>query len=261
MEAEEAVLTRLLATKKLRSLSLQALILTILLSSATAAEYSFFIPPKDWELANPKMLSPRVKIGFIGLTKKELRPSVNLAVEQVDISLHEYVSAVKKIHESDPNNRWRDLGKFSTSAGEARLTEIETKSEWGDVRLLQLIIIKNKAAYIVTASALREEFSRFYKDFQSVFRSFTITSDLIGAVPCLQKRQKLQSQMTTLLTSLKKEKKDSDSFETAFAGEKFQSQTWLPFQNSIIQDYADMGAYWQVLILQSTHENLIQESS
>jgi hypothetical protein len=229
------------------------------LTTLAAADYSFFIPPKDWELANPEKLSPRVKMGFIGSTKKELRPSVNLAMEEVDVSMNDYVAAVKKIHESDPNNRWRDLGKFSTPAGEARLTEIEAKSEWGDVRLLQLIILKNKTAYIITASALKEEFSRFYQEFQSVFRSFTITSDLIGAVPNSEKRQKFQNKCSALTKPFIEKAKAAGSLEQAFADEKFQKDHWLPFQNSVIHDYADMGAYWQVLILQSTHEKLMKE--
>jgi len=221
------------------------------------APYSYFVPPKEWELANPKQLSPRVKMGFIGSTKKELRPSVNLAIEPVDVNMTEYIAAVKKIHEGDPNNRWRDLGKFSTAAGEGRLTELESKSEWGNVRLLQLIVLKNKIAYIITASALKEEFSRFYQDFQSVFRTFTITSDLIGTVQNADQRQKLQKLSDNLVSRLKAT--SGESPENRFADAQFQKDDWIPFQNAVIQDFSEMGAYWQVLILQSIHEKLIKE--
>lgn len=236
---------------------MRILAISLLYSTLLAVEYSYFMPPKEWELADPKQLSPRVKMGFIGSTKKELRPSVNLAVEPVNVTIGEYVAAVKKIHESDPNNRWRDLGKFSTAAGEGRLTELESKSEWGNVRLLQLIVIKNKVAYIITASALKEEFSSFYQDFQTAFRTFTITSDLMGAVQNAALQQKLQKLSETLAAQFKTTAGESP--EQRFANSEFQKESWISFQNSIIHDFSEMGAYWQVLILQSTHEKLIKE--
>lgn len=222
-----------------------------------ATNYSYFVPPQKWELADPKQLSPRVKMGFIGSTNRELKPSLNLAIEPVNVTIAEYVAAVKKIHESDPNNRWRDLGKFSTAAGEGQLTEIESKSEWGNVRLLQLIVIKNNFAYIITASALKEEFSKFYRDFQSAFRTFTITSDLIGAVQNTDQRQKLEKLSDNLTTKFRATK--GTSLEEKFADPEFQKASWISFQNAIIHDFSEMGAYWQVLMLQSTHEKLLKE--
>jgi len=130
----------------------------------------FFLPPKNWEIADPRSLSPRVKIAFIKNTGKGLCPSINLAVEQTQVSLSDYLKAVKAIHEQDRNNRWRALGKVRTAAGLAQLTEIDSSSEWGSVRLLQLILLKSGTAYVLTAAALKEEFSDFYKEFQSAFR-------------------------------------------------------------------------------------------
>ena len=232
----------------------------LVLGSLGARDYGFFTPPHNWELVDPKKLSPGVKIGFIGPTKKELRPSINLAIEEVNVSLSDYVLAVKKIHEADPNNRWRDLGKFWTHSRESRLTEIESRSEYGQIRLMQLITLKNKTAYIITASALKEEFSNFYQDFQSVFRFFNVTADLIGALPDPTKRYNLQSQIDSLGAVLNEARPSNASLEKAFSQEEFQKKSYPPFQNSIIHDYSAMGAYWQVLVLQFTHENLIKES-
>jgi len=204
-----------------------------LFSALLGQDFCYLVPPKKWDLADPKHYSPRVQIGFIGPTKKEFPSSVNLAVESVSIELPEYVAAVRKIHEADPNNRWRDLGPYQTSAGEGRLTEIEAKTEWGKVRLLQFILVKNRFAYIITASALKEEFPKFYTEFEKVFHSLTLTPDLIEPVPAGERKDSLRSRLACLKT-----------------------EEWEPFQEHILKDYADMGAHWQVLVLRLAKEKM-----
>lgn len=198
-----------------------------------AQDYGYIVPPQGWKLANPEKSTGRVKVAFLKPSGKELPAHINLAVEEGVSSLSGYVAEVKKIHEADPTNRWRDLGKFQTPAGEARLTELETKSQWGEVRQLQLLFVKNRVAYIITASAPREEFSKFYQDVQYAFRSLNVTSDLIDSLPKLEKRAALKQ----LCKNLKKE-------------------NWVEFQDKIIHDFADLGPYWQALMLQSQQEKL-----
>lgn len=213
-----------------------------------ATEYAYFIPPQKWEIADPKTLSPLVKMKFVGPSKEKLKPSINLAIEKiekVDVTIDKYIAEAKKVHESDPHRTWRDLGKFSTPAGEGRLTEISSKSEAGNIRLLQLILFKNHTAYVVTAAALKGEFSSFYQDFHSVFRTFTLTSDLVESVPDAVQRQKLQVSY----------KKLSDKLNT---NPDVLEKEWPSFQNEIIKNFSNMGAYWQILFLQSTREKLTQ---
>jgi hypothetical protein len=150
--------------------------------------HCYFIPPKGWNLADQSKLSPRVKICFLGKSSNTLLQSVNLATEEVDISLKAYVDIVKSDCERDPNSVWRDLGKYNTPLGEGRLTEREVKTQWGVSRQIQLIVIKDKRAYILTAGALKEEFSRHYQDFEAVLRSLTITKDLTASLISLEKK-------------------------------------------------------------------------
>jgi hypothetical protein len=209
------------------------IILLFFVSILYSQDYCFFIPPKDWELAKPESLSPRVKVGFFGKAKNEISPRVNLATEAIEISLPEYVKAVVALHRADPNNRVRDLGKMKIPEGDAHLIEIDAKKEYGEVRLLQLMLVKNKTAYILTASAAKEEFSKFYPVFQSVFNSVAITKDLVEAVPQEEKRSALKNLYEKLT-------KDSE----------------IAFQNSVINDYTEMGFYWQLLMLQSAQDKL-----
>ncbi len=94
-------------------------------------------------------------------------------MEETSASLSEYLKAVKAIHEQG-KHQWRALGKVRTNAGLAQLTEMDSGSEWGPIRILQLILIKDGSAYVLTAAALREEFAEYYQQIQSAFRSLTL---------------------------------------------------------------------------------------
>jgi len=218
-------------------------------AESTAPEYCYFVPPRGWDIADPDTLSPRVRIAFVGKSKREFLPTVNLASEEVDIDLPEYVAAVKKIHEADPNNRWRDLGAYKIPQGEGRLTEIEAKTEWGVARLMQFIFLHNKKAYVVTASALKDEFSKHYNEFEAVFRSLTVTPDLIGMVVSEEKRNHLKGMFAKLKSAFTSRERTSATTDQAFMNEH-----WQPLQDEVIHNFSDMGAYWQVLMLQAAKE-------
>ena len=152
------------------------LFLLFLSSCAFSQEYiSSFIPPKGWEAVEQDALSRQVKIAFI---KKEVKegfcPSLNLVEEQISGNLNDYLNSVKAIHEQNRTNRWRKLGKVQTASGEADLTEIDTTTPFGPVRLLQLFLLKEQCVYIITAAALKKDIPRFYADFQKSFHSLTL---------------------------------------------------------------------------------------
>lgn len=187
-------------------------------------------------------------MAFFQKSNKGFCPSINLAVEETDASLHDYLKAVKAIHERDRKNHWRTLGKVRTGAGLAQLTEIDTSSDYGPIRMLQLILIKDKHAYILTAAALKEDFSEHYREFQSTFRSLELTNDLLSSIPQLDRRELLKNEQSQLLVSWKKENRLAE--DPAFHA----------FQKILLDNYADMGAFWQTLVLRQTQEKLISVS-
>lgn len=198
------------------------LFLIFLCGSLNAADV-FFIPPKDWLLVDPKILSSHVKICFMGNAKEDFRPSMNLAIEEVNVSLNEYVAAVKKIYGSNRDNRFRDLGKIQTNAGEARMTSVDLQTQWGAARLMQLIFVKESKVYILTAGASKEDFSNYAKEFDKAFRSLTYTTDLVSCIPEQSRRETLEKKRITLNSE--------------------------DFQKYILEEFKDMGAYWQILVL------------
>ncbi len=267
--------------------------LLILAMISLWGDFCYFIPPEGWDLADPDKLSPRVKVCFLGKSSGALLPSVNLATEVVDVGLKEYVAAVKKMYETDPNIRWRDLGKYTTPFGEGRLTEVEANSEWGKARQVQLLAIKNNTAYILTAGSLREEFSKHYKVFDKVLKSLRVVEKLADLLKpekrahLLELIEKAQFDLekgrpqtfswniglsppeslplievikTPYLISFIKKQMHQLSKEEAFEQDTFKKETWQRLQEKIITDFTEMGPYWQILMLQEIQNQLIRSS-
>ena len=224
------------------------LFLSLLFFAALHSE-AYFIPPKDWQVADPAQLSPSVKASFLTKGKKEYCPSMNIASEKVVISLDEYMKAVKEAHCRDKNNKWRDLGKFTCMAGEGRLCEIEAKTPLGTARLLQFIFVKEGTAYVVTGSALKEEFAAHLKEFQKAFHSFSI-SDLF------EEKEALKKEVDALLVAWQKRETRLESGPNN-VDEDFQKRYLLPFQKKVLEEFTEMGSYWQILMLQFVQKKLI----
>ena len=143
---------------------------------------AIFSPPSGWQSSRPKHHSTHVQIGFIGEGSSKFHPSINLAVEEIDISLKEYVKAVKEIHLDEKNTTWRDLAKFTMKGGSGRLTEITSPSAWGDVKMLQAILVSGKTAYILTAAALKKEYPEIQKEILQSLQSLDLQPDLFASI-------------------------------------------------------------------------------
>jgi hypothetical protein len=205
-------------------------------------------PPKSWELIQGKSLSPRVEVGFVKKASSGLCPSINLAVEEINCSEHQYIQAVKKLYEEDRDTRWRDLGQIQTRIGKGKLTEIDMPSKWGPIRMVQLIFIHSKKAYIVTAAAPKKEFAKYHSEFDECLSSFTLTDDLYCSIESVEKKDLLKDKVehlkhTGLMLSAQKENNISSWEKECSTFEKF-----------ISENFADLGLHWQLLIMKSALE-------
>ncbi len=133
-----------------------------------------FTPPSGWKSADLEKLSPVIKLMLIGTGKDHFPPSLTLAVEPYKGTLKDYLNIVKKLNHAE-KTEWKDLGKIQTKAGSASLSQFDEKSNWGSVRTMTAILVKNDNAYILSATALQSEFSSFYKDFFNAMKSLDIT--------------------------------------------------------------------------------------
>lgn len=123
-----------------------------------------FTPPQGWRLADKKTLPKHVLVMVVGKGAKDYPPSMNLGYDVYKGSLKEYFKIIKEINASQ-GCQLKDLGTIPTAAGPASLSQFDEKTAWGEVRQMHAIILKDGVAYILTASALKDEFSKFYQEF------------------------------------------------------------------------------------------------
>lgn len=158
---------------------IQAIILVLITFNLTCfaennKEIITFTPPTGWKSADLEKLSPVIKMMLIGTGKDHFPPSITLAVEPFKGTLKDYLKIVKNLNQAE-KTEWKDLGKIQTKAGTASLSQFDEKSNWGSVRTMTTILVKNGNAYILSATALQSEFSNFYKEFFNAMKSLDIT--------------------------------------------------------------------------------------
>lgn len=203
------------------------------LTSPSENLIAYFQPPSGWQMADPTTLSPHVQALFMGKPENNFCPTINLALEKIDTNLKEYFKSVKEFHRSNPEETWRDLGKFSFQCGEGRLTEITSPSPVGEIKMLQALFVKNKTAYVITAAALKSDFSKHQNQMIQAIRSLKIIPDLFSVVPQPEKRVEIESLFATLGGS-----EESD-----------QTKQWEDWQKLLETSNNQMGEYWHYLAL------------
>lgn len=144
------------------------------LIEALEKEIISFKPPKNWKSVELDKLSPAVKMMLIGTGKENFPPSITLAVEPFSGTLKDYLKIVKNMNIAE-KTEWKDLGKIKTEAGSASLSQYDENTNWGVTRTMTTILVKNGNAYILSATALKSEFSDYYKDFFAAMRSLDLS--------------------------------------------------------------------------------------
>lgn len=130
-----------------------------------------FTPPDGWLFTDPKILPKSVTMMVIGKGKHPYPPSINLAVENYTGTLKDYLKIVKKINQAQ-GSEWKELGTIDTELGPGSLSQVNTTTEWGKVKMMHTILPYHDKIYVITVSALQEEFPTFYDTFFTAMRSF-----------------------------------------------------------------------------------------
>lgn len=136
-----------------------------------------FTPPAGWGLADESKLPPSVRCMVIGKGKGSFPPSINLAVEPFAGTTEDYLKIVKRLNQKNEGH-WRELGPLKSAAGTLQLSQLDSSSEWGSVRMIHAIIVADGNAYILTAASIKEEFFNYQKDFFRSFSSFSLKKEL-----------------------------------------------------------------------------------
>lgn len=159
-------------------------------------EIALFTPPAGWQKAESDSikLPPKVQAMFVGKGTSAFPPSINLSSESYSGTLKQYLKIIKSKND-EKGYEWKDLGLIRTQSGQASLSQVDNKTQWGDVRLMHVILLKNGTIYILTASALKSEFSLYYQDFFKAMRSLRITENTIDPVSDNQQQAELKTEI------------------------------------------------------------------
>lgn len=224
-----------------------------------------FIPPKGWSAADSAVLPSTVQFLVFGKGAHPFPPSMNLTTEPFGGSLKQYLGIVKNMNAAQ-GYEWKDLGTIETESGPASLSQVDTKSEWGEVRMMHVIFIKDNRIFNLTSAALKEEFSKFYKDFFTAVGTLRINKDILDMVKQPQKKTELKTAYNKVLNQWKdllmQKKKEQPTVEIdsmkdqLFESKQFQTQVWTSFKDNLNKKYSDMGPEWQDFVLQKIENDL-----
>lgn len=227
-----------------------------------------FNSPEGWRLADPEALPPSVKLMVVGTGKSGFPPSINLAVEKFNGSIKDYLRIVKSINDTQ-GAEWKDLGKIKTEAGPASLSQVDSKSEWGDVKMMHVIIKKDNTIYILTAAALKEEFSKFYQDFFKSIHSLRFNKNVFDMIPKKELQNELKGEISTLkeqfnkmiLASMEENSHLSrdDMTREVFESDEFQKNFWNQFTDNVSKKFQGMGPVWQRYLYNEVESTLLTD--
>jgi hypothetical protein len=231
----------------------------------TDKPFVIFTPPTGWKLAPTDQLPESMVTMVIGKGNHPLPPRLNLTTEPYTKSLKDYLKIVKNIN-SEHGYDWKDLGMIRTPSGNGNLSQVDTRSEWGEIREMRVILLKDKHIYILTALAMKEEFALFYKDFFTAFRSLQVVNSLYDLLTPQDKKQ-LQEAVAKLETewqnnyankvTAESTDKQVEILQQTFSSKEFQASVWAPFVTMFTQKYEAVGAEWQSIFLEKLEDQLM----
>lgn len=224
--------------------------------------------PTSWSLPNDSVkLPPHVLLLAVGRGEHPFPPSLNVATQPFKGTLKQYLKNVKSINEAR-GDEWKDLGHIRTESGTASLSQANSKSEWGETRTMHVILLRDDQIYILTASALKEEFPKFYKEFFAAMRSVRIEKNAAELVDSATRKtqllnsiQNIQREWQSAITQQQTANPEAtlaDINQQVFNSQEFESKTWTPFKELLSQKFNDMGTGWQHFILEKTENDLFQ---
>ncbi|NGX35928.1 MAG: hypothetical protein K1000chlam1_00764 [Candidatus Anoxychlamydiales bacterium] len=209
-----------------------------------AETHPFFIAPKNWQVTNPKTYTKYIQIAFTKNETAICRPSLNLSIQETDLTLDEYTKEAQKIHQKDPNTTYTILGNIDLSQGKAKLSQIDQKIYSTNYQLLQMIFIKDNVAYIMTASSKKDDMLKNHQTFLDTFSSFKITHDLFSLVSDKSKQEMLKQKYNSFLTSSKN------------LSDKQLKKKLSSFEKYLDNNFQNLGKYFQVLLFKKAYKEI-----
>lgn len=221
----------------------------------------FFSPPESWWIVDPSLLPSSVKILIKAPEQNKYPPSINLVTDHCGCDLKTYLKKIKAINQADALP-WRDLGTIETAAGVASLSQLDTDTNWGQVRMMHAILVQEGTAHILTCAALKEEFPKHYETFFSAMKSLRFNKSLIQQLEKEEEQNSLamiQKELHKDWKLFREKLKETLSPQETFDNQEFQEAYWAPFCSKLDQPASRMGEQWKALMIDELKGKLIAQ--
>ncbi len=212
-----------------------------------------FTLSSNWKLADPKKTPDGVTIALVYPKKGAISPSLNLTEEITSLSQEAYVDAVTNLYARDAKQQVRSVGDFLLKAGNTgHLLQIDRDEGYVALRQLQLIIVQEGKAHILTATVAKEEFLASLPEITAILRSTSLVKQVAL-------RDEIRKQIDAARENLENElyKKNRSTY---FFTKEFQGKKWRPFERLIETLCADEGPYFQLLLIQEEQKKLLKSA-
>jgi hypothetical protein len=132
-----------------------------------------FEVPSDWTVTDPNEVDSRIVMLATGKGKLTIPPTLNLATEKTEVTLRQYLKIIRENTMAE-GREWKEIGNIETVSGTANLSQCDIETKWGKTRLLHAILLRDQVAYVLTASAMDDEFADNYELFFNSLRSLQL---------------------------------------------------------------------------------------
>ncbi|SCA62780.1 Uncharacterized protein SCG7086_AD_00330 [Chlamydiales bacterium SCGC AG-110-P3] len=229
---------------------------------------AFFDPPEGWGFADPSLMNENLKMLVVGKGSNVLPPTINLSQEVFDGTMKEYIEIAKRITR-DRGGSWRRMGTVKTAAGKATLAQTETRTEFGETKMFHAFLLHRGIIHIVTASAIKNEYSAFYDTFFKAIQSLRVNQSPEEMLSDSARRATLDDACATVKTQWKavtqgletkkrRSETEREQIVAVFDSNDFQNGAWRAFTERVNSEFEEMGEEWQEAVLQIVRSELIR---
>ncbi len=131
--------------------------------------------PDTWNQVTLDETPSSIQLLLRGEGAFEVPPTLNVAVEQLadGMTLEQYMECVKGLYGSNALATYTKLGPLPGGREPMELVQVQMKTNWGTMEMLQGIAVRDGKAFVITASARTEEFGDQLPIFIRALQSFS----------------------------------------------------------------------------------------
>lgn len=137
--------------------------------------FSFSLPCSWQQITEKTEIPEKLEAVCIGPGGYNLTPTVTVAYEQTQLTSKEYLDEILSYHSQEENSIHCTLfTTIESQEGPFNVLKVEKITNFGEVALLQAVLIKKNSVYIFTGTSLKEHVEILSKTFVQCVNTFKV---------------------------------------------------------------------------------------